>query len=213
MGQVVSSFNGTPKRCESCRKCFHSFRTKNRCRQCAKSVCASCSESRLANLQGPEDGTLYRICNGCADELLRANLAKKIPVKKSNSSIWTSDQVKAILIYLAEATANPEPAKAVKEELPLEECPACTLPLKNFMPEHASKHITSCLNMASRKVVGNAYSIEIASKGLVGKECQICLDAFQETQRVALLNCFCMYHFDCIEPWFSKGKACPSHFQ
>jgi hypothetical protein len=137
-------------------------------------------------------------------------------MKNSSPSIWPSDQVKAILIYLPEVTTNPEPPEIVNEEPPqarLEECPACTLSLTNFTPENASKHITSCLNMASRKVVGNAYSIETASKGLVGKECQICLDSFQESQRVALLNCFCMYHFDCIEPWFSKGKACPSHSQ
>eukprot|EP01127_Copromyxa_protea_P011745 TRINITY_DN2979_c0_g1_i1.p1 TRINITY_DN2979_c0_g1~~TRINITY_DN2979_c0_g1_i1.p1 ORF type:complete len:356 (+),score=72.75 TRINITY_DN2979_c0_g1_i1:398-1465(+) len=46
------------------------------------------------------------------------------------------------------------------------------------------------------------------------EECGICYDEFMEGAVVARLGCFCLYHKQCIEMWFSKkGKnSCPLHF-
>ena len=42
-------------------------------------------------------------------------------------------------------------------------------------------------------------------------ECEICFDEMEAGDRVARLNCLCIYHEACISEWFSRGNFCPIH--
>ncbi|CRK98378.1 CLUMA_CG011737, isoform A [Clunio marinus] len=41
------------------------------------------------------------------------------------------------------------------------------------------------------------------------KECSICLNAFIINARVRRLQCFHLFHMDCINPWCQRRKICP----
>ncbi|KAI8843245.1 hypothetical protein BJ741DRAFT_297329 [Chytriomyces cf. hyalinus JEL632] len=65
------------------------------------------------------------------------------------------------------------------------------------------------------KLVGNTFVVRKCTKA--GDECQICMEEFELSDSVAILNCFCVYHEQCIKDWFQtkekkkEPKACPTH--
>ena len=48
-------------------------------------------------------------------------------------------------------------------------------------------------------------------KDFENNECIICLDSMIVNEKVKILYCGHMYHYDCINAWFKKKKAinCP----
>jgi hypothetical protein len=52
----------------------------------------------------------------------------------------------------------------------------------------------------------NEYNVD---KKLIGYECIICLEEFNEGDTVSLIRCGHVYHTQCIYTWFLKKKACP----
>tara|TARA_B100001093_G_C26414987_1_gene837260 strand:- start:70 stop:333 length:264 start_codon:yes stop_codon:yes gene_type:complete len=52
----------------------------------------------------------------------------------------------------------------------------------------------------------NEYNVD---KKLIGYECIICLEGFNEGDTVSLIRCGHMYHTQCLYTWFNKKKSCP----
>ncbi len=46
---------------------------------------------------------------------------------------------------------------------------------------------------------------------IIGKECAICMEEFEEEVAIARLPCLCFFHRECIDSWLQRGKACPVH--
>ena len=42
-------------------------------------------------------------------------------------------------------------------------------------------------------------------------ECNICYELMQDGQQIALLNCYCQFHAECLEQWWQKRTECPVH--
>ena len=49
----------------------------------------------------------------------------------------------------------------------------------------------------------------IVEKKLIGYECLICLDEFNQGQQIIMIKCGHIYHKNCIDKWFLKKKTCP----
>jgi hypothetical protein len=49
----------------------------------------------------------------------------------------------------------------------------------------------------------------IVDKKLIGYECLICLEEFNEEEVVSLIKCGHIYHTHCLYSWFLKKKTCP----
>ena len=49
----------------------------------------------------------------------------------------------------------------------------------------------------------------IVEKKIPGYECLICLDEFNQGQKIIMIKCGHIYHKNCIDKWFLKKKTCP----
>ena len=49
----------------------------------------------------------------------------------------------------------------------------------------------------------------IVEKKLIGYECLICLDEFNQGQQIIMIKCGHLYHKPCLDSWFLKKKTCP----
>lgn len=49
------------------------------------------------------------------------------------------------------------------------------------------------------------------SESQTTKECQICLEELHKDQLMAITNCFCIFHEDCLSQWVERRNVCPSH--
>ena len=63
---------------------------------------------------------------------------------------------------------------------------------------------------ASNSAESNEYII-IIKKNFDNNECIICLDAMLINDKVRILECSHMYHYECINKWIEKKKQinCP----
>jgi hypothetical protein len=61
--------------------------------------------------------------------------------------------------------------------------------------------------------VGRTFIVSVVQpRGtVVGEECQICLEEYGGGQRLAVLDCLCKFHADCVERWMERGHGCPLH--
>jgi Ring finger domain len=72
------------------------------------------------------------------------------------------------------------------------------------------------LDALKGSVVGSGQFMEqtIKESGdpLLGRECEICFMEFEAEDTYARLECFCVFHKDCITSWFKKSNnQCPTH--
>jgi len=49
----------------------------------------------------------------------------------------------------------------------------------------------------------------IVEKKLIGYECLICLEEYDEGQTLTVIKCGHLYHTPCLNSWFIKKKTCP----
>jgi len=49
----------------------------------------------------------------------------------------------------------------------------------------------------------------VIEKKLIGYECIICFEGFEEGQNVSHVKCGHMYHTKCLYTWFLTKKTCP----
>lgn len=53
------------------------------------------------------------------------------------------------------------------------------------------------------------------NNNLIDEECTICFDEYKIGDKLARLECFCVFHKSCLDNWLSRKQCCPlhSHFE
>ncbi|KAI9346117.1 hypothetical protein BDR26DRAFT_817957 [Obelidium mucronatum] len=104
------------------------------------------------------------------------------------------------------------PKRNMSDSLMLE-CPVCQHSLlKMKTAGEAEAHVAECLTRSSPEISGNRYIVQTLKES-VDAECVICFNDMVEGERVARLNCLCIYHEACIKSWFKKKSSCPVHYK
>lgn len=80
-------------------------------------------------------------------------------------------------------------------------CPVCS---KRIASAEVESHLLVCL--AKPKV---SYNEDVLTSD--AGECIICLDDMCAGDRIARLQCLCIYHKQCLDEWFQRNRCCPEH--
>ena len=59
------------------------------------------------------------------------------------------------------------------------------------------------------KTKTNTFNININSCGELYKNCCICITKFENQETVRILQCFHIFHINCIDKWFEFNNYCP----
>ncbi|KAJ1548325.1 hypothetical protein HK405_003655 [Cladochytrium tenue] len=109
----------------------------------------------------------------------------------------------------------------------MHECPVCGRPLDELYGRSggssaegdlAEQHVADCLRRVAvgrgvgMVISGNRYIAQTLRESL-GVECVICFNELEAGDRIARLNCLCIYHEACIEEWFKRKNSCPVHYK
>ncbi len=67
----------------------------------------------------------------------------------------------------------------------------------------------SSLSINTQRIGIIEYNSTIIS---LGEECCICLENYDNTSKIGILECSHVYHYDCIKSWFEKNNndICPN---
>ncbi|GAM21897.1 hypothetical protein SAMD00019534_050720 [Acytostelium subglobosum LB1] len=92
------------------------------------------------------------------------------------------------------------------------ECPLCKTTVPNLISHLSKKHIV-LPSVKTESFVGVGYSTNILDHNLGSEqECAICLEEFFKGDKVARLECWCLFHEHCIAAFLVKSKKCPVHY-
>ena len=92
------------------------------------------------------------------------------------------------------------------------------LDLLSLMPMAGILCLLSCLNTACHEAESEIiinlrpkveYSSKFMLKGDDEKRCSICLDDYEDGEMVEFLDCFHLFHGDCIDKWLPLSQTCP----
>ncbi|KAI8380893.1 uncharacterized protein BYT42DRAFT_494355 [Radiomyces spectabilis] len=194
--------------CRRCNRWFNLLIRRHHCRRCGLIVCDRCSTNRvmLPYSQIVQDPSLpvdqhylvslqpQRVCDVCFGDLSKPATRLSNRPSFSGSSMHRSISMQSVMM----------------------ECPVCGKLLSEYGTiNEQEQHVQSCLNAgtSAAAVTGSRYLVYIlaANSALVGQECVICFEEFEQGDTIARLSCLCSYHRHCIHDWFSKGKECPVH--
>ena len=68
-----------------------------------------------------------------------------------------------------------------------------------------------CCTLISRCTLGNKKKyMKIYSKDTIYNECPICLEYFNDKEKLAKLKCGHVFHIECIKKWISRESNCPT---
>ena len=60
--------------------------------------------------------------------------------------------------------------------------------------------------------VGSRYVVQVLEEDMKEGECSICFEEFKKGESIARLECFCIFHQECVINWFKKSNnKCPLH--
>ena len=65
------------------------------------------------------------------------------------------------------------------------------------------------LNLFKKNCNSQVREYTILEKNFENNECIICLEYMIKGDRVKILECGHMYHYDCIIEWFKRKRECP----
>eukprot|EP00127_Corallochytrium_limacisporum_P002536 Clim_evm93s128 gene=Clim_evmTU93s128 len=82
----------------------------------------------------------------------------------------------------------------------------CNFCQKTLEIEYYDEHTANCVKAATYP-----YNEEPVGPELHGRECSICFEDFESGQRLARLECFCVYHKKCLTEWLQTRACCPEH--
>ena len=68
--------------------------------------------------------------------------------------------------------------------------------------------MNSCICSTKPKQEVKKFKVK-HNDNLIGCECLICLNQFNENDKVSLIKCGHVYHSKCLSLWFIKKKSCP----
>ncbi|KAI9005884.1 hypothetical protein BC832DRAFT_455541 [Gaertneriomyces semiglobifer] len=199
--------------CTQCGRRFNLFLRRHHCRNCGKIFCGNCTSSKLTLwARNPPS----RVCDACFAKLTKRR-SRHTPV---NIAVFEPDAAK---MDGSDLESPISPTRHSLADSIMNECPVCqrTLDPDQMGQAEMEAHVAGCLNAISTGrgeglvVSGNRYIAQVLKEDLISKECPICFEEFLQGQRIARLNCLCIYHENCIETWFSHPKygarTCPVH--
>ncbi|PWN95279.1 FYVE-domain-containing protein [Tilletiopsis washingtonensis] len=206
----------TASECPDCQRRFTFFVRKHHCRRCGQIRCDRCSSHRvhlsaaelvidpaMPEMLITESSGPTRICNACnADRQLPPGTAVRSLLSQLPSSHTESDLPSSMSDVSSRASE-------------LNECPVCSTTLATLGDSITQEeHVRACLETGGGgSLQGGRYLVyKLPDTGpIVGKECVICLEDLLPGMIIARLPCLCYFHRACIDSWFSRGKACPTH--
>lgn len=187
----------------NCLQCGRNFSwwpgARHHCRFCGQLVCGDCSRKRI--LYGTEDhaSSFLRVCDRCFRDGC-----------EQGGFMIVSRDLARILGGMDDLEEDVRSSPGVFQRLwphgrkpEMDYCPGCS----KAKPDQT--HIRECLEKQSGKVVGDRLVIMPEAGSIPADECSICYEPL--VHPVALLNCFCKYHKDCIQSWFERNPSCPLH--
>jgi len=92
-------------------------------------------------------------------------------------------------------------------------CPVCNKQINPFQEEY-DLHVVKCMTKPRIKSVTFEVT-ETDNLELIDgdRECMICYDEYEKGQMVSRLECFCVFHKNCLENWLSRKQCCPLHME
>ncbi|KAK9762295.1 hypothetical protein K7432_012118 [Basidiobolus ranarum] len=183
--------------CRQCGRRFMLFFRRHHCRRCGLVFCDRCTSSRFPFLNPASIGdttvAYQRACDTCFA------LLNSLP--KNSSQLVTSSLM----------------SRSNSQASLMNECPVCFTSLQNtFMSREAQeRHVKECLEKRefNSSPKGPRYLVFKLKEdsNLLGQECPICFEEFEQGETLARLTCLCIFHRECIDSWFDRGKQCPFH--
>ncbi|TPX40223.1 hypothetical protein SeMB42_g06080 [Synchytrium endobioticum] len=163
----------------------------------------------------------HRVCDSCYNQLTCNESPLPLSLRQTATMPHTSG-ISSTLSFLSSRSnselLSPRPESTDSDASSvLGECPVCGTRFDvDFSEGDIEAHVGECLRKISSggkgmTINGNRYVVQILNQDWVGHECAICFEDFVKSQRIARLNCLCVFHQHCIESWFSRSKpgGCP----
>ncbi|KAK9727773.1 hypothetical protein K7432_001592 [Basidiobolus ranarum] len=190
--------DGDAPDCRQCGRRFMLFLRRHHCRRCGLVFCDRCTSSRFpfptpAYVGDTSSVTYQRVCDTCVA------LLNSLP-KRSNSLVTPSIM-----------------SRTNSQTSVMNECPVCFTLLQSISIDRGGqeRHVKECLETRgfSSSPRGSRYlNFKLnEDSNLLGQECPICFEEFELGETLARLTCLCIYHQECIDSWFGRGKQCPFH--
>lgn len=88
-----------------------------------------------------------------------------------------------------------------------QKCPYCEK-MVHPLKEEYEVHLVKCMTKPRVKTV--QFEVEENSE-LIGEECTICFEEYEQGQICSRLECLCVYHKVCLDNWLSRKQCCPLH--
>ncbi|KAI8816813.1 uncharacterized protein EV422DRAFT_500720 [Fimicolochytrium jonesii] len=230
--------------CGECKKRFNLWLRRHHCRWCGKVFCASCSSERFMLYPHSPPSRVCTSCYrhlsqrnaSHNDPPSRPSVTSPTRRSPSTPTITAPPTSTAILTQQERDAISPSsPTRSIDSgtSSTMAECPVCQRPLESLPEEESERHVKECLDRVATpagsvpssapapssfggrsSVSGNRYLVQTLKEDIEGRECAICFEEFLGGQRIARLNCLCLYHVHCIEAWYQRGtRACPVHYE
>ncbi|AET38716.1 phosphatidylinositol-3-phosphate-binding ubiquitin-protein ligase Ecym_3219 [Eremothecium cymbalariae DBVPG len=120
---------------------------------------------------------------------------------------------------LSSTTASGRASSVASEEY--SRCPICNIDLRSVSEDQSAAHIQNCVeeaaNIQQHQLCDSSYAGVIPNRILVYLmseqsfdvktelvECPICFEEMESGQKVARLECLCVFHYRCIKSWLKK---------
>lgn len=82
-------------------------------------------------------------------------------------------------------------------EQSMSDCPVCGV---EFGVQDSEEHLRACLATERESIVGSRFVVfTLVKEESAGGECSICFEEFANGDRVARMNCLCVFHHNCLE--------------
>ena len=160
-----------------------------------------------------EVSPLHRTCDGCHTALSAGPGFSPASVLTHNAFFPASPSVHPSASASA-ASSDSGATPASDTGSTLDDCPVCGTSLGPLGPKEAQEaHVRACLEGGGGAVAqdGRYLVFRLPAGPIVGTECAVCFEEFEEGDRMARLGCLCYFHRSCIGAWMGRGNGCPVH--
>lgn len=221
--------------CPLCHTSFSWWTRKHHCRKCGRVICNACANnyyslpsSQIVRPEGsvaPSDTSQVeeaRICDGCFSRIEQDRCRRMLGLDISVLDPRIAAQLIRDSITTPNVIASPPPSYS-HTDIPRRRRRASSTLLSQ--PHHGRRRraveVGSSVPRVSQSlpvvdVIPLRYvAFELTEHDkVVGEECSICFEEYESGQTVARLECWCIFHVDCIQAWKDKKASggCPLHF-
>jgi len=93
----------------------------------------------------------------------------------------------------------------------LKECDDVDSKLDIELSQNLENQQTSSGDASLIQDQSNIINKQKSQKELIGVECTICFEEYKYGDTLSRLECFCVFHKQCIDGWMSRKQCCPLH--